>query len=242
MPKLGLLPSVTLKWAQTIDGQLADDLDQSQWISGKEERIYTHELRSRHQAVLVGAQTFLKDRCQLTVRNFAIHGPQPSRIIMDPRNRVLRAASLDHEIVAALNAGDRRTYILTDVVDDETELELGESVAVVRYRYDEFNRWLVGSLSQLALVFEINESRALKELMVEGGAHTLAAFLKFGLVDHLEVAISPLILGGQRHRVSTGGLLQNADRFEIESQQQLGSDVLLRYKIRHAEVAQRRIS
>lgn len=46
MYRRGTLTEVTLKWAQTIDGQLADDSDQSQWISGIEERSYTYRVSS----------------------------------------------------------------------------------------------------------------------------------------------------------------------------------------------------
>ena len=92
---------ITLKWAQTLDGQLADDDDQSQWISGPEERRYTHSVRARHDGIVVGAQTFLKDLCQLTVREAPLLGVQPVRIILDPRGRVREALAGDRKIVAA---------------------------------------------------------------------------------------------------------------------------------------------
>lgn len=237
MYRCGTLPEVTLKWAQTLDGQLADDNDQSQWISGAEERRYTHRLRSNHQAVLVGAQTFLKDLCQLTVREIDYEGPQPARVITDPKGRVLEALKNNPDLIISLQTGPRKTYLLTDVLEDLDDVDdRFDKTKLVRisFRFHDFPQWLSGSLRCLALVFENTENRHLKLLMVEGGATTLSEFLKAGLADHLEVAISPLILGGQRHRVSSGSLLKNVDRFEVESQEQLGSDILLRYKIRKA--------
>ncbi len=77
--------------------------------------------------------------------------------------------------------------------------------------------------------------------MVEGGATTLSEFLKAGLAHRLVVAISPLILGGNRHRVRTGSLLKNVDRFEVESKEQLGPDILLRYKVMARTSLQRMI-
>jgi diaminohydroxyphosphoribosylaminopyrimidine deaminase / 5-amino-6-(5-phosphoribosylamino)uracil reductase len=235
MYKTSILPEVTLKWAQTIDGQLADDSDQSQWISGKEERRYTHQLRSTHQAILVGAQTFLKDLCQLTVRDIDYDGPQPARVIADPRGRVLKALRQNPHLIINLHMGPRKTYLLTDILEDFEDIEsMLDSSKIIRvsYRFNDFKQWLKGSLCQLSTVFENVENRALSHLMVEGGATTLSEFLKAGLADRLEVAISPLILGGQRHRVATGSLLKNVDRFEMDSKQQLGSDILLRYKIK----------
>jgi diaminohydroxyphosphoribosylaminopyrimidine deaminase/5-amino-6-(5-phosphoribosylamino)uracil reductase len=232
MSKIQGLPTITLKWAQTLDGQLADDNDQSQWISGVEERRYTHLLRSRHQAILVGAQTFLKDRCQLTVRDVEFDGLQPLRIIMDPRGRVLEAAKADPTLLIELNAGKRKTYLLTDIPDEEEEefaLEGLKNLQLLPYRFDSFNRWLKGVLSHLVATLEAQGEVRLQSLMVEGGASTLAAFLNAGIVDSLEIAMSPLILGGHRHRVHTGKLLKNVSRFEVGSQERLGADVLLRY-------------
>lgn len=234
MFRTGTLPIVTLKWAQTLDGQLADDSNQSQWISGIEERRYTHRLRSYHQAILVGAQTFLKDQCQLTVRDIEFNGVQPSRVIIDPKGRIAESLKSNPHLIMSLRMGPRRTYVLTDILENDESAELFDNVKLIRvhYRFDDFKQWLTGGLKQLAHIFEILEKRRLEKLMVEGGAATLSEFLKSGLVNHLEVAISPLLLGGQRHHVGSGCLLKDVDRFEMESKEQLGSDILLRYRVR----------
>lgn len=237
MYKKDLLPEVTLKWAQTLDGQLADDSDQSQWISGVEERRYTHRLRSTHQAILVGAQTYLKDQCQLTVRDIDFQGRQPARVIIDPRGRVLQTLRANPNLIMGLQAGPRKTYLLTDILEDSEDIDvLFDDTKVIRipYRFNDFKQWLIGSLKQLSIVFEEKENRKLHNLMVEGGASTLSHFLKSGLVHRLEIAISPLILGGQRHRVGTDSFLKNVDRYEVDSKEQLGSDILLRYRVRPA--------
>ena len=236
MYKSGTLPVITLKWAQTLDGQLADDNDQSQWISGREERRYTHQLRSTHQAVLVGAQTFLKDLCQLTVRDIEYKGLQPARVILDPRGRVLAALKSNPHLILSLQMGPRRTYLVTDILEDYDDIDDAFDVKKlirISYRFNDFRQWLTGALRQLSFTFEETENRRLGYLMVEGGPRMLSEFLKAGLVDRLEVAISPLILGGHRHRVSSGSLLENVDRFEVDSREQLGADILLRYKVRH---------
>lgn len=235
MYKNELLPEITLKWAQTLDGQLADDCDQSQWISGIEERRYTHRLRSSHQAILVGAQTYLKDQCQLTVRDIEFNGPQPGRVIVDPRGRILRALQANPQMILGLHAGPRKTYLLTDIFEETDEVEdlFDKNKTIhIQYRFNDFKQWLVGSLKQLSIIFEEKENRKLRHLMVEGGPATLSQFLKSGLADRLEVAISPIILGGQRHRVGTDSLLKNVERFEMDSKEQLGSDILLRYRIK----------
>lgn len=235
MSRMGTLPEVTLKWAQTLDGQLADDDDQSQWISGIEERQYTHRLRSAHQAILVGAQTFLKDFCQLTVRDIKYEGLQPARVIIDPRGRIVKDLKNNPDLLVSLQMGPRRTYLLSDIFDDLNEMDIKydtRKLIFINLPFKDFKQWLNEVLSQLSFVFQSTEGRQLHHLMVEGGAMTLSEFLKAGLVDRLEVAISPLILGGSRHRVNCGSLLKNAERFEIDSKEQLGVDILLRYKIK----------
>lgn len=229
-------PEITLKWSQTIDGHLADDDDQSQWISGVEERRYTHWLRSQNSAVLVGANTFLKDLCQLTVRDVPLTGPQPVRVILDPRGRVrerMRQDGVD-EITKALTSGNRRTYILTDIFDDDLsgeQMQLANDITVIKYCFREISSWLSGSLYLLAKKFAELEDRELRGIMVEGGAATLSLFLACHAADRLEISVSPMILGGSKHRILAKSLLKDAERFEFESQEALGCDVLIRYRV-----------
>jgi diaminohydroxyphosphoribosylaminopyrimidine deaminase/5-amino-6-(5-phosphoribosylamino)uracil reductase len=82
-------PFVAAKWAQTLDGQLADDSGTSQWISGPASRSYTHWLRQRYDAILIGANTFLSDQPQLNVRSCAFPiQHQPMKLIWDPKRLI----------------------------------------------------------------------------------------------------------------------------------------------------------
>ena len=77
------------KWAQTPEGRLADGSGNSKWITGPVLRSYTHWLRQKYDAVLVGAGTFLADSPSLTVRDCAQpHRRNPRRIVWDPRRRL----------------------------------------------------------------------------------------------------------------------------------------------------------
>jgi diaminohydroxyphosphoribosylaminopyrimidine deaminase/5-amino-6-(5-phosphoribosylamino)uracil reductase len=74
-------PVVTLSYAQTLDGRLATSAGSSQWISGPESLRFSHELRAKHDAIMVGVGTVCKDDPRLTVRLVA--GQNPLRIVVD---------------------------------------------------------------------------------------------------------------------------------------------------------------
>jgi len=61
-------PWVVLKLAATLDGRTAAPDGTSQWLTGDDARVDAHRLRSRSDAVLVGAGTVRADDPTLTVR------------------------------------------------------------------------------------------------------------------------------------------------------------------------------
>lgn len=233
-------PRLTLKWAQSLDGQLADDEGRSQWISGPEERRYNHQLRSMHDGVLVGAQTFLKDRCQLTVRDIPFAGRQPVRVVADPRGRVAAELKMNPDFLQndpSLSA--RRTYVLVEkrALPDTADVVFVECAPACSLA-----AWLEAALTALASAFLAHEQRPLKALMVEGGPAVLTALLGAGLADAVEISISPLVLGGQKHRVAPGFTMAENFRLQHLSTQSLGQDILLRYQAQSKEMREKNVS
>ncbi len=72
-------PYITLKWAQSADGYLGAKGEKIA-ISNVESRYFLHQLRTTHQAILVGKNTVYNDNPSLTVR-FA-NGKNPLRIVL----------------------------------------------------------------------------------------------------------------------------------------------------------------
>ena len=85
---------VTLKLATSLDGRIATATGQSRWITGDEAREAVHRLRAAHAAILVGVETLLADDPELTVRLPGFSGPNPTRVILDSRQRVPTSAKL----------------------------------------------------------------------------------------------------------------------------------------------------
>ena len=61
-------PWVIAKWAMTLDGKIATRTGSSRWISNEQSRLVVQQLRSRVDAVVVGAGTFLADNPTLLSR------------------------------------------------------------------------------------------------------------------------------------------------------------------------------
>lgn len=221
-----------LKWAQSIDGQLADDDDQSQWISGEEERIFTHKIRATCDAVLVGATTFLRDLAQLTVRLVPFDGDQPVRIILDPRARVINQMIANGQIYKAITSGPRRTYLVTDVLEqgDFELIRQDENITHIQYRFENFKQWLPKILTQVSIInYQINRKK-IETILIEGGAQTISEFIKSDLVDEIYVTVSPLLLGGKKNRINMTNNLKEARRLELKKIYHLGSDTVIQYK------------
>ena len=75
-------PWVILKSAFSLDGKIATRTGDSRWITGSKARAYAHRLRSKVDAVLVGAETVRVDDPQLTVRPKKKGMHNPARIIV----------------------------------------------------------------------------------------------------------------------------------------------------------------
>ena len=76
-------PFVVVKAAMSLDGQIATRTGDSKYITGREARKFVHELRAEYDAVMVGANTVLKDNPQLTVR--LAKGRNPIKIVLDTK-------------------------------------------------------------------------------------------------------------------------------------------------------------
>jgi GTP cyclohydrolase II len=208
-------PTVTMSYAQSLDGSIAVSRSQPFILSGRETRIMTHHLRAHHDALLVGIGTILSDNPQLDVRLAKGKDPQP--VILDSTLRFpLDARALSHHLLPWIFTTDRASH------DRKRELEsLG--VHIMRVRCDEYN--------QVDLPYVLRELHYLgvQTLLVEGGARVITAFFSYKLVDKFVITITPIIVGGL-HAIEHLLVSETYKKFpkcRIVGTQQLGNDAVI---------------
>lgn len=202
-------PTVTLSYAQGLDGSITTKQGEPTTISGEETLLLTHQLRAQHQAILVGIGTVLADDPRLTVR--LVEGTSPQPIILDSQLRLPLDATLWQHIHAPLvfTAPD------ADPTKKQALQEKGAevvSVAVVN-----------GRLSLPAILTHLAQ-RGVHSLMVEGGATVLTSFLQARLVDKVVLTIAPTFLGGFR---GVGQLEGALPRLKQVQYQTIGEDIVV---------------
>ena len=170
-------PLVTYKAAVTLDGKVAAAGGDARWISCLDSRRAVHELRSRVDAVMVGAGTVRRDDPELTVR--LTSGRDPVRVVvthdgtLPPRAKLLATARHTRTIVVAHAATDAARRLLE--ARGAELLEVGEG-------------GLPAALEALAAM-------GLLDVLCEGGPTLAGELLAAGLIDRVVLFVAPLIVG-----------------------------------------------
>lgn len=170
-------PFITLKLALSLDGGIAPEPGQQQWLTGPAARRQVHRLRANADAIAVGIGTALADDPQLTVRGVRKPRVAPLRLVFDPSARL----PLESRLVRTARRVPVR--VLADAPDPGRRRALEDAgVAVTTAN---------GLTAHLAALRE----DGVRHLMVEGGAGIAGALLTAGLVDRLIIFRAPVLLG-----------------------------------------------
>jgi diaminohydroxyphosphoribosylaminopyrimidine deaminase/5-amino-6-(5-phosphoribosylamino)uracil reductase len=215
-------PLVTLKLASTLDGRIATQTGESQWITGVTARRAAHALRGRNDAVMVGVGTALADDPELTCR---IDGFKPVPMVRVVADSHLRT-SLTGKLVAT--ARETPTWIVaSDSADAGRRAALRDlGVEVIG---------VAGAPAGVNL-FEALESMAkhgLTRVLVEGGAQLAAALLRADLVDRIAWFHAPAVMGGDGWPAAQAFGVQALDampRFVRMAATPVGDDMLTEFR------------
>jgi diaminohydroxyphosphoribosylaminopyrimidine deaminase/5-amino-6-(5-phosphoribosylamino)uracil reductase len=231
---------ITLKLATSLDGRIATAAGESRWITGEAAREQVHKLRAMHQAVLVGIETAIADNPELTVRLPGYIGPQPTRVVLDNRQRqpitghlLQEANRLDTVVITTSQAKPTLTgggvTVLTVEADDGRP-NLTQAVAAIQRHVADRLRQPLSTFYKTGLA---DTGQFPLRLMIEGGGQVAASFLAAGLVDVIEWFRAPIILGDEG-RPAVGDFvlnrLKDAPRFKRIEVSQVGDDLWERYE------------
>ena len=214
-------PFVRLKVASSLDGAIAMQSGESQWITGPEARADVQKLRARSGAILTGIGTVLADDPALTVRDESIDngGLQPLRAVMDSNLRMpLSAGMLDMP-------GTTVVYC----VDDQGRQALTDLGAeVVRVDAD-------AELTDIAAVLEDLAAREVNDVLVEAGPTVAGRLLSSRAADELVIYQAPHIMGSQTQtmfRTPDWEALSDRLELEITDLRRVGQDMRITARVR----------
>jgi diaminohydroxyphosphoribosylaminopyrimidine deaminase/5-amino-6-(5-phosphoribosylamino)uracil reductase len=166
----------------SLDGFIATHTGDSQFVTGHENILHLHRMRALSDAVVVGSGTVAADDPQLTTRHVA--GPNPLRVVLDPTRRL----TPDYRIFS--DAPAPTWYCCDRALISEGETHLGSALIVGMECTD-----AVPAVTEL---LRLLRERGCARVFVEGGGVTVSAFLEANLLDRLQMAIAPLIIGDGR--------------------------------------------
>jgi riboflavin-specific deaminase-like protein len=167
---------------QSLDGFIATHAGESQYVTGEENIKHLHRMRALCDAVVVGAGTVAADDPQLTTRH--VSGPSPVRVVLDPTRRLA-----DHYRVFNDDSADT-LYVCAKSLAREGETYFGRALVVA---VDD-----QGDGIDVTAVQRVLRARGCHRIFVEGGGVTVSMFLEAKLLDRLQIAIAPLLIGDGR--------------------------------------------
>ena len=167
---------------QSLDGFIATLSGDSQFVTGNDNIVHLHRMRAWSDAVVVGAGTVATDDPQLTVRH--VPGPNPLRVIFDPGRRLAPAYRVFTD-----DAGPT-LYVCSQALVEAGETRVG-TADIVGVDCEDASGGVAEALRLL-------HGRGCSRVFVEGGGVTVSAFLQAKLLDRLQIAIAPVIIGDGR--------------------------------------------
>lgn len=211
------IPFIILKSGMSIDGKIATYTGESKWITSKESREDSQNLRNRLSSIMVGVNTVIADDPELTCR--VNNEKKLIRIVVDTNLRI----PLDSKLV---KNNDRLTIVATTLKSDankkQTLRELGVKVLEVPEKNGKVNlKELVKCLGQ----------EGIDSILIEGGGTLNFSALQENIVDKVIFYIAPKILGGENSKSCIAGIgfsaLDNAVNLNHISYRKIGEDLIV---------------
>lgn len=216
---------ISLKWAQTVDGLIADQNGKSKWITGPKAREMVHLQRLSSDGILVGRKTILTDNPKLDCRSGNGEQIRKNKVI------VLSNTLLPPGEYAFIQAnGIFNCYFL---VTDEVEKKLknywlDKGAKFIDFTHESFPLGNKENLPKILFRFGFHH------VFAEGGSGVYSFLLEEKSFDRIWCYLAPKLLGtGFSHRHVLNNLkitdLPKCIDLKINEVNLLKEDVLLEF-------------
>jgi diaminohydroxyphosphoribosylaminopyrimidine deaminase/5-amino-6-(5-phosphoribosylamino)uracil reductase len=209
-------PFIHLKVATSLDGKIATRTGESKWITGAEARARAHVLRHEADAILVGANTAIKDDPVLTDRSGLPRRRPLVRVVLDGKLNL----PLESQLV---RTADTWPLVVFGNVDNNVK-----AAQALRGRGVTVQNDASGGRDLQAVLNELSRL-SIQSILIEGGAAVSAAFAEAGLIDKFTFFLAPMIIGGAEAKGAIAGLgpatLDSATRLEDLTVSSVGPDI-----------------
>ena len=223
-------PHTSLIMAVSLDGKISTRDGAGPRFASEADGIRLREIRSRADAILVGAGTIMADN-----PTFTEHGkykalrlqrglaPNPIKVVVSGRGSVPETARM-------FQPNGAPALVFTTGRIPPNRLTSLEQVAEVHY---------VGETTvNFRRVVEIlGEVYQVKQLLIEGGGQINFDLFREGLIDEVYLTLCPKIIGGRDVTTSVEGdgfnFLDIVD-VELLDQRTVGNEIFLHYRVRQA--------
>lgn len=162
-------PYIILKWAQTTDGFIAGTGEERLLISNDYSNRLVHKWRTHTAAIMVGANTAIKDDPLLDNRNWT--GPAPQKVLFDPHLKVPAHLRLFN--------GKDVVFVINTVKD-----AVAQNILYIKAAKPDLIKDTLHQLYQLNI----------QSVLVEGGRRLLQSFIDAGIWDEAYVITNKSLL------------------------------------------------
>ena len=198
-------PWVIGKVAQTKDGFMGVNSNESIWITGEKSKIEVHKLRSKVDAIMVGKNTAMIDDPELTVRE--VLGNNPKRIIVDTNRSLPLTLKIFNDKIS-------KTYILCS----DEKFENNKTSFCTFLSVKEINNQLCPEG-----ILDVLGNEGITSLLIEGGSKLLESFYKRNLIDEIHIYTSNRTISG----AELSNPLKLSEDWNIEKSIDLDDDKLI---------------
>jgi riboflavin-specific deaminase-like protein len=213
--------------AISLDGRISTRRREQITLGSRHDRHLMDVLRSRADAVIVGAGTVRHDGFPVLVRDRTVRRKRTASGLPPHPVNVVLSRALDMPLARAIFKRDdtRRIVYTTRLATQARVKRFGRVAEVVVLRGK--------SISPTTVLRDLRR-RGIKRVLLEGGGELHFAFAKERVVDEVYVTLTPRLIGGDAPSLldGTGFLKDDHPELELVSTRRVGDELFLRYRVK----------